>query len=121
MNLIQTLIKKVKGILDKGETIETYILIPTYDNDGKEFSLMEYEKMEKILLDNFGGYSKEPGLVEGSWINEEGEIFKDKNRKYVIAINTKDKAKIKEICGLFRDQFRQEAIFLNINGKIYFI
>lgn len=101
--------------------IETYFLIPLADNDGKKFKKKQYKEMEYDIVKRFGGLTKAAGINVGYWVNDEGILFEDKTYKYVLAISEDREEELKEVLSKYCKVFKQECLYLNVNGKVYFV
>lgn len=96
--------------------IEVTILIPLADNAGQEFSAPHFEAFETQLETSFGGCSRLPGEIRGTWL--EGETkYADRLVQYLIALESiTDGGKLSEVIDFAKAHFRQEAIYLRYLG-----
>lgn len=88
---------------------EYTMLVPCRLNDGKKVSRKKFDWLEKNMLQSFGGFTN-TGTVQGSWINEEGRLFRDKNRRYAVACN--DITTVEELAKIVARKWEQEAIYI---------
>lgn len=88
---------------------EYTMLVPCRLNDGSKVSKKDFKRLERRFLDTFGGYT-DAGRVSGSWKNEEGRVFHDVTRKYVLAAEDIDK--VEAIAKEVAHDWQQEAIYI---------
>jgi hypothetical protein len=101
--------------------IETFFLLPRFDNEGQPFTDEQINKLRGKIIDKFGGLTVEESASSGYW-KEGDKIFKDVNDKYIIALNSL--TQIPDLLDLVRQvrkEFKQEAIYLNVNGIVEII
>lgn len=101
--------------------IETYFLLPRFDNDGQPFTDQQINKLRETIIDRFGGLTVEEEASSGYW-KEGDKLYKDINDKYIIGLNSL--TQIPELLNLVRQvrkEFKQEAIYLNVNGIVEII
>lgn len=67
--------------------IEIKILIPVRANDGAVFSSRHHGIFEAKLTQLFGGFSLEPGRMQGGW-EDEGKVYKDHCRIYLVFLSS---------------------------------
>jgi hypothetical protein len=96
--------------------IKAVMLVPVRDNDGRRFTKTEWTRLEHRLAAAFGGYSLLPGRVTGGWVHE-GRLFRDQSRQYAVALNSWSQLSAwLEVVRWTRTAFRQEAMFIEVNG-----
>lgn len=97
--------------------MEFTVLIPVVSNEGEAFSPEHDSVFEAFLLDRFGGFSRQPGLVAGAWIGEGGFAYRDASRAYVVALSSiLEAGKLAEVVAFAKSHYRQEAIYLRYLG-----
>ena len=91
---------------------EVQVLIPTFDNNSRQFVSSEFKAFEVVLLNAFGGFSLYPSEVTGAWTNGT-QVFNDKNRVYSVAVSSiTEGEKVKSVVAFAKTHFAQEAIFI---------
>jgi hypothetical protein len=65
--------------------IETVVLVPERDNDGKLISVRSWRGLERRLL-RFGGLSRMDG-VDGIW-QSGTRLYQDRSRQYTVALDS---------------------------------
>jgi hypothetical protein len=97
-----------------GGMIETLLLVPLRDNQGRAFARTLWAELEVRLLD-FGGVS-DIGVVAGVW--RSGDVtFRDRSRQFVVSL-----ASWRQFGGWLlvaewaRTAFRQEAVYIRVAG-----
>ncbi len=94
------------------------ILIPTKFNNGNLIPSDVIDGLESVLIDRFGGFS-DCGLVRGAWVDA-GTIFRDVNRKYEIASDSR--AAIVAFAAHARRACDQRAIHVKLpDGRVEFV
>ena len=91
-------------------------LIPKTDNKGKLFSWKLFYWLVTTLLELAGGYNVEQ--ISGGWINSEGLIQHEECFKFTVGI---EEMKIPTLLSLLqkaKQVFNQEALYVEIFGKI---
>ena len=97
--------------------ITAVVLVPTRNNEGREFSRREWTELERRLAAAFGGFSLLPGRVTGGWPHE-GRLNRDRSRQYTVALQSwLQLASRLEIVTWARTAFEQEAMFIEV-GKL---
>jgi hypothetical protein len=94
--------------------IETVVLIPIKDNQGRPFGRSAWEELEARLL-QFGGFTG-PTEVEGVWRSGE-RTFRDTNAQYIVSLTSW--TQLPDWLGIVhwaRERFRQEAIYVKVAG-----
>ncbi|MGN6107702.1 MAG: hypothetical protein ACTHU0_21510 [Kofleriaceae bacterium] len=90
---------------------------PTHDNNGVRFSAEYSTAFERLLLDTFGGFSREAGAVHGAWRNASGTVFHDVSDLYTIALESvADAALIRDVVDFACTLFVQETIFVRVGA-----
>lgn len=96
---------------------EVRINIPTYDNDNRPFTPVEFGVWESLLGQTFGGYSLLPGLVQGGWVDGE-TTYRDDLRVYVVALKSlTEGGDLKKVIDFAKLHFSQEAIYFAYLGQ----
>jgi hypothetical protein len=94
--------------------IETVLLVPGRDNDGKPFPPSAWDALEAALL-RFGGYTRQAD-VTGAWSLGE-RIYRDRSRQYVVSLGSwRDLPAWLKIVEWTRSAFRHEALYVKIAG-----
>lgn len=94
------------------------VLIPTKDNNGDSIPSDITDDLESVLIDRFGGFT-DAGLVRGAWVDA-GVIFRDVNRKYEIASDSR--AAIIAFAAHARRACDQRAIYVRMpDGRAEFV
>lgn len=96
--------------------IETTFLIPLGNNDGVPFMRHDFAELESRLLASFGAWTV-TGEVEGEWRSDSGRVFRDRSRRYVVALQSiRQVAALVSVLDWALARFEQEAIMLTIAG-----
>ena len=97
--------------------IEVTILIPLADNSGRPFTPAQMGAFEAKLLDAFGGHTRLPGHVVGSWLDD-GREYQDILFCYVVVVGglVAQGERLREVVDFAKGHFGQEAIFLRYLG-----
>lgn len=94
--------------------IETVVLIPIRDNQGRLFPRSLWRELEARLL-YFGGLT-DAGEVRGVWRSGD-RVFRDRNRQLAVSLGSwKQLAAWLEVVEWARIAFRQEAIYIKVAG-----
>lgn len=94
--------------------IETVVLVPVADNDGKRFSRQTWDTLE-VKLAAFGGFTREPNVV-GQW-ESAGRIYRDRSRRYVVVLTSWwQLGEWLAVVDWARAEFRQEALSVKVAG-----
>lgn len=94
--------------------IETFIMVPKQNNDGKAFPPSKYDNLNREIIEQFGGLTIEHAT--GFWSDGE-KVYQDRNYKYIIGIQSlKQVAEILELARYIRKEFKQEAVYVNVSG-----
>lgn len=101
--------------------IETFFYLPRFDNDGKPFERHQVNQLRETIIDQFGGLTIEEATSSGYW-KEGGKVYKDINDKYIIGLESLQQiTDLLKLVKQVRKDFRQEAIYLNVNGIVEII
>ena len=96
--------------------IKTMFLVPARDNDGRPFASSSWRSLNGLLVATFGGYTVTAG-VRGAW-QFESRIYHDISRQYVVVLASWNQfGAWLEVIGWVRDEFHQEAIYIEVNGQ----
>ena len=96
--------------------VKAVILIPTADNDGHPFSRRDWRELEQRLSQLAGGFTRE-GDVVGQWTGDDGRVYRDRSRRYVVALPSwMALPAFLEAARWTADWFRQEAIYIEVAG-----
>lgn len=101
--------------------IETFFLLPRFDNDGQPFTDQQIQQLRETIIDQYGGLTVEEAKASGYW-KEGDKVYSDSNDKYLIALESL--TQIPDLLDLVRQvriEFKQEAIYLNVNGIVEII
>jgi len=107
--------------------IETYILVPKYYNEDengnrKLVERSKFKKLQQLYIENFGGLTIEEKTSTGFWVNEQGKVVQDETYKYIVAIQSwTDVPKLIEIAKFVKEEWKQDAVYINIAGIPDFI
>lgn len=98
--------------------VEVQILIPDRSNEGERFTREQHEAFEAMLNTLFGGHSRLPGLVNGSWKSDTGATYHDELYLYVVFVSAvfADSAKVLETVTFAKAHYGQEAIAIRYLG-----
>ncbi len=113
----------------KKKRIQTSFLVPiTEDESVGNGDLHPYTRWEQLQRDlfiniNFEGYTLAPGFYKGAYPDPDTrEKITDLSRKYYVAIEEKDLAKLRkflrEVVGPL---FKQKCIYFEARGEVEFI
>ena len=80
-------------------------LVPTVDNDGQPFAAADFAWLQDELVVRFGGWSCD-GVVEGAWRAEDGAVYSDRSRRYVV-VSDAERAEVFGFLAEVRDRFRR--------------
>lgn len=101
--------------------IESFFLLPRADNDGQPFTDQQIKHLRETIIDQFGGLTVEENTATGFW-KEGQELYKDNNDKYLIALESLQQIpELLQLVKQVRQDFDQEAIYLNVNGIVEII
>ena len=94
--------------------IETVLLVPLADNDGKRFDPALVWQLERRLL-RFGGFTG-PLQVAGAWYAG-GRVYRDTNLQFVVGLTSWTQLpRWLTIVRWALVQFRQEALYIKVAG-----
>jgi hypothetical protein len=95
---------------------EVQLLIPFTDNQGVTFDAPAHAAFEQFVMDRFGGISRWPGEVTGSW-QDQRQVYRDATRCYVVAVRTiRHGNLIGEVVDFAKAHYEQEAIYIRYLG-----
>lgn len=93
------------------------ILIPLSDNQGMVFTQEHHRVFESQLIDQFGGYSRRPGAVQGGWKNAEGTVFNDYSTIYMVAVGSiLATGGLAKVVSFAKAHYLQEALMISYWG-----
>ena len=96
--------------------IETLILVPVRDNNGRGFPPSLWRDLQDRLL-AFGGYTRRGGIA-GAWPGA-ARVYHDQSRQYEVSLASwADFAAWFEVVRWVRTAFRQEAIYIKVAGIV---
>ena len=96
--------------------VKAVFFVPKRDNGGQPFRRRQWNDLRRQLRELAGGYT-EAASVNGEWINENGVIFQDNNRVFIVTLASwKQLPAWLELVESVRATFEQEAIYGEING-----
>ena len=90
------------------------ILLPVFDNEGREFDASHYTHVRTELADRFGGltaYSRAP--AEGLWGNE-GALKRDDIVVFEVMVETLDRDWWSSYRKALEHRFRQDSIMMRV-------
>ena len=91
------------------------VLVPTHDNDGKEFSPGTIQKFEFEVMTLTGGLTRE-GVVEGQWMDQKDRrVYVDKSIKYTIAVKEKDLQMLQVIVKMHMRRLGQISYYYEVD------
>jgi hypothetical protein len=94
--------------------IETVIVVPVRDNEGRPFERALWDDLEERLF-QFGGLTG-PFEVRGAW-QSGGRTHRDRNRQYTVALQSWLQLPAwLEVVQWARAAFRQEAMYIKVAG-----
>jgi hypothetical protein len=94
--------------------IETALLVPLADNDGRRFEPALLRQLERRLL-RFGGVTG-PLQVAGTW-QVGGRVYRDTNLQFVVGLTSWTQLpRWLKIVRWALVQFRQEALYIKVAG-----
>jgi hypothetical protein len=94
--------------------IETVMLVPTRDNEGKLYPRSTWRELELRLL-QFGGLS-DTGTGRGVWVSG-SRVYRDRNRQFTVSLGSwKQLPAWLDVVAWVRTTFRQEAIYVKVAG-----
>ena len=92
------------------------LFVPLADNDGQKFSFAHHLVFETKLVDLFGGCTRLPGTVAGTWADD-GVAYKDDLVIYMVALSSLlEGDKVRTAVKFALVHYEQEAIFLRYLG-----
>jgi hypothetical protein len=84
-------------------------LLPTFDNDGAQFSKEEFDRVRRELTERFGGvtaFMQSPAV--GLWADDRGVVRRDDLVSFEVMAETLDRewwrSYREQLCGRFRQQ-----------------
>lgn len=92
--------------------VRAVFMVPTYDNDGRQFSAEVMDHVRSLIIEKFGGYTAE--IVQGAWADAKGHVYYDENIRYTITMDQEKVADLKEMLAYFKGLLRQEAMYLEM-------
>ena len=106
--------------------IQTSFLTPCNEDstigNGKPHPPGRLDWLKSELCENFGGWTKAPGIYNGSWVNPATkEIVDDESHQWLIAIPKSHLNKMRVFIGEVALRFRQQCIFFSYEGRVEFI
>jgi hypothetical protein len=97
--------------------IEITFLIPTERNsDRAKHSPLLIEWFQGRLLDLFGGYTL-AGEVEGAWVDQHGNVIRDKSQQYRVAVEDGRESKVWDLLKRAKGRFDQELIYAAVTSN----
>lgn len=94
--------------------IKTLLLLPVRDNESRPFLDTMWIELELRFAD-LGGWQRQAD-VEGGWVHLD-RLFREPNRQYVVALTSWLNLQAwLEIVLWARVAFRQEAVYIEVNG-----
>ena len=87
------------------------ILLPLYDNDGRAFGAVEFDRVRDELAEEFGGvtaFRRAP--AEGLWKDEGGEVARDRVVVFEVMAAELDRAWWASYRADLERRFRQDKI-----------
>lgn len=95
--------------------VKTTFLVPINDNEGKDFHASDWRKLESMLIEAFGGFSRTRG-VHGEW-KYQGKVYRDISRQYSVSLESWHHLPAwLDIIKWAREHFRQEALYVEVAG-----
>jgi hypothetical protein len=97
--------------------VKVMIQIPLLHNDGTPVKEDIPKGLREILINEYGGYTKLPGIYEGGWKGDDGKTYLDSSYRYEVAV---DEAKVEQIKRLIKnlgEMTEQLAMYYEIDGK----
>ncbi len=88
---------------------EYKIIVPLCYNDKTEVDYAQFQRLEAMFIDQFGGYT-DGGIVSGAWQGDDGRIYRDRSRVYYFATDSQTEAV--EVANCVRNDWDQECIYL---------
>lgn len=113
---------KLKACIKLSSKITVYVPA-TQGVDQQTDNTAQVERVASVLADLFGGATSTPAV--GYWLSPAAGLVAE--RTTIVFAYCADKAlqehidKVLELCQWLKDDMRQEAVALEINGEMYFI
>lgn len=97
--------------------VKVLVQIPLLHNDGTPVPENVFKGFRELMLDEFGGWTKLPGVFEGAWRGEDGKRYEDSSYRYEIAIPETEVEHMKSIIRSLGKVTKQEAMYYEMDGK----
>ncbi len=96
--------------------VGTSFLVPVKDNQGQRFTDEDWQTLNERLIDEFGGFARASDIV-GAWRTNDGRLVEDVSRQYMVTLDSwADFPTWLATMRWVREQFRQEAIHIDVAG-----
>ena len=89
------------------------LLLPLYDNEGRRFGVVEFDRVSDELMEAFGGvtaFRRSP--AEGAWQESGGEVSRDRVVVFEVMAKELERAWWKDYRAELERRFRQEVIVI---------
>lgn len=97
--------------------VEIIIQVPLTHNDGTPVPANIFEGLKEILIDEYGGYTKLPGIFEGGWKGDDGKTYLDSSYRYEVAVDESQVEQLKRTIRNLGIATKQKAMYYKIDGK----
>jgi len=91
--------------------VEYRFLLPIEFANGQFVPASQFSKLESKLVDTFGGYSKQAGIV-GQWVDDSGLLFSDTSIQYSIGIEPRLLGLLETIVEQACTDWQQACVYL---------
>ncbi|HYD02645.1 MAG TPA: hypothetical protein VEB22_15565 [Phycisphaerales bacterium] len=94
------------------------LLVPLASNEGEIFTAEHHDAFQGVLTNLFGGCSRLPGTVTGTWLDE-GRVYADQLLIFVVGVaSITDGGKVAQAVEAAKQHYRQLAICIRYLGRI---
>lgn len=101
---------------------ESKILVPAQKNTGEKINEFFILDLKRDLAKEYGGFTIQEVL--GGYIMQEGYLKEEKMIQITLSFNPEDMTKnayLLDIARKVKNVMEQEAVYVNLNGAVYFI
>lgn len=114
--------KRLENLFKLGSKVTVYV--PATKEVDKKIDNTKYvNKVASALSNLFGGATSTP--ARGYWVSDSGNLVKENTTLVFAYCNTQGLEEhideVVDLCEWLRNELKQEAVALEINGEMYFI
>lgn len=94
--------------------LKVTVLLPVRDNQGERVPREIFREFESEVTQLAGGFT-EDGIVKGEWVDEDGTIYRDRSRRYIIAANEEHLDGLREITTRTGSRIHQRTMYFEVS------